>query len=111
LLSFGTDRIKKKESETQMEQYFGSNKAIDEGMYADESGGNYDDYDDDMGVGSGEAMMRIDSSSAGAFMPHGHAGVMTAEKIVHTDFFNDFGDLFDTDSFALNATTTGHVTA
>jgi len=44
-------------------------------------------------------------------MPHGHAGVMTAEKIVHTDFFNDFGDLFDTDSFALNATTTGHVTA
>jgi len=36
---------------------------------------------------------------------------MGTEKIVHTDFFNDFGDLFDTDNFALNATTTGHVTA
>ncbi|CAF4349078.1 unnamed protein product, partial [Adineta steineri] len=43
-----------------MDQYFGISKAIDEGMYADESGGNFDDYDDDMGVGSGEALTRID---------------------------------------------------
>lgn len=94
-----------------MDLHFGASKAIDEGMYADESGGNFDDYDDDMVVGSGEAMMRIDSSSG--FVPHHphHVPLMTTEKIVHTDFFNDFGDLFDTDSFALNATTTGHVTA
>ncbi|CAF0717257.1 unnamed protein product [Adineta steineri] len=96
-----------------MDQYFGISKAIDEGMYADESGGNFDDYDDDMGVGSGEAMMRIDSSSTTGFMSHHphHMTLMAAEKIVHTDFFNDFGDLFDTDNFALNATTAGHVTA
>lgn len=96
-----------------MDQYFGAAKAIDEGMYADESGGNFDDYDDDMGVGSGEAMMRIDSSSTTGFMSHHahHLTLMAAEKIVHTDFFNDFGDLFDTDNFALNATTAGHVTA
>ncbi|CAF0722398.1 unnamed protein product [Rotaria sordida] len=91
-----------------MNQYF--TKPIDEGMYADETGGNCDDYDDDMGVGSGEAMMRIDSSSATGYMSH-HLSLMATEKIVHGDFFNDFGDLFDTDSFALNATTTGHVTA
>ena len=95
-----------------MDLNFGTSKAIDEGMYADESGGNFDDYDDDMGAASGEAMMRIDSSSAGFMSHHAHhVGLMTTEKIVHTDFFNDFGDLFDTDSFALNATTTGHVTA
>ncbi len=95
-----------------MDQYFGATKPIDEGMYADESGGNFDDYDDDMGVGGGE-MMRIDSSSTTGFMSHHphHLTMMGAEKIVHTDFFNDFGDLFDTDNFALNATTTGHVTA
>jgi hypothetical protein len=95
-----------------MDNYFGTTKAIDEGMYADESGGNFDDYDDEMGVGSGEAMMRIDSSTAG-FMSHHphHLTLMGTEKIVHTDFFNDFGDLFDTDNFALNATATGHVTA
>jgi hypothetical protein len=95
-----------------MDQYFGA-KPIDEGMYADESGGNFDDYDDDMGVGSGEAMMRIDSSSTTGFMSHHphHLTLVAAEKIVHTDFFNDFGDLFDSDNFALNATTTGHVTA
>ena len=96
-----------------MDQYFGMTKAIDEGMYADETGGNFDDYDDDMGVGSGEAMMRIDSSSTTGFMSHHphHMTLMAAEKIVHTDFFNDFGDLFDTDSFTLNSTTAGHVTA
>ncbi|CAF2392840.1 unnamed protein product [Rotaria sp. Silwood2] len=91
-----------------MNQYF--TKPIDEGMYADEAGGNCDDYDDDMGVGSGEAMMRIDSSSTAGYMSH-HLSLMATEKIVHADFFNDFGDLFDTDNFALNATTTGHVTA
>ena len=37
--------------------------------------------------------------------------MMTTEKVVHGDFFNDFGDLFDADNWALNATTTGHVTA
>jgi hypothetical protein len=42
--------------------------------------------------------------------PH-HLTLMATEKIVHADFFNDFGDLFDTDNFAVNATTTGHVTA
>lgn len=93
-----------------MDQYFAAGKPIDEGMYADEAGGNFDDFDDDMGVASGEAMMRIDSSSATGFMSH-HLNLMAAEKIVHADFFNDFGDLFDTDSFALNATTTAHVTA
>ncbi|CAF5183746.1 unnamed protein product [Rotaria magnacalcarata] len=93
-----------------MNQYFSNSKAIDEGMYADESGGNCDYDDDDMGVGSGEAMMRLDSSSTAGFMSH-HIPIMATEKVVHADFFNDFGDLFDADSFALNATTTGHVTA
>ena len=92
-----------------MDHFFSAAKPIDEGMYADEAGGNCDDYEDDMGVGSGEAMMRIDSSSTTGFMPH-HLSMMTAEKVVHSDFFNDFGDLFDADNFALNATTTGHVT-
>ena len=99
-----------------MDQYFNSSKAVDEGMYADESGGNFDDYDDDMGNGSGEAMMRLDSSSGTGFMSHHphHMTLMATEKVVHTDFFNDFGDLFDTDNFVLNTTTsatTGHVTA
>ena len=97
-----------------MDQYFGNSKPIDEGMYADEAGGNFDDFEDDMGAGSGEAMMRIDSSSAAGFMSHHshHLTLMAAERIIHTDFFNDFGDLFDTDNFNLNtASTTGHTTA
>ncbi len=40
-----------------------------------------------------------------------HLTLMTAEKVVDTDFFNDFSGLFYTDNFALNATTAGHVTA
>jgi len=92
-----------------MDYYLGSTtKPIDEGMYPDETGGNFDYDDDDMG-GSGEAMMRIDSSTVGGFMSHHHhlsSMIMTAEKIVHGDFFNDFGDLFDTDNFVINDTTT-----
>lgn len=96
-----------------MDHYFSAAKPVDEGMYADESGGNFDDYDDDMGVASGEGIMRIDSSSTTGFMSH-HShqmALMAAEKIVHQDFFNDFGDLFDADNFTLNATTAGHVIA
>ena len=93
-----------------MDHYFTNTKPIDEGMYADESGPNFDDYEDVMGMGSGEAMMRIDSSSTTSFVPH-HLPLVSSEKIVHTDFFNDFGDLFDADNFVLNATTTEHMKA
>lgn len=93
-----------------MDQFFASGKPIDEGMYTDEVAGNFDEYDDEMGGAGGEAMMRIDSSTTAGSMAH-HVALMGAEKIVHTDFFNDFGDLFDTDNFALNATNPGHVTA
>lgn len=88
-----------------MDPYFGNNKPIDEGMYADEAGGNFDDFEDDMGAGSGEAMMRIDSSSSAGFMSH-QLTLMAAERIIHTDFFNDFGDLFDADNFTVNTANT-----
>jgi len=93
-----------------MDQFFGAGKPIDEGMYTDETGGNFDEFEDDMAGPTADAMMRIDSSTAAGTMPH-HLTLLGTEKIVHTDFFNDFGDLFDTDSFALNATNVGHVTA
>lgn len=93
-----------------MDSFYGSGKPIDEGMYADDGSTNFDDLDDDMAVGSGEAMMRIDLSTTAGFMPQ-HLSMMTTEKIVHTDFFNDFGDLFDPDNFALNANNSGQTTA
>jgi hypothetical protein len=86
-----------------MDTYFTATKPIDEGMYTDDAAGNFDDFDDDMGVGSGEATMRIDSSSVTGSMSH-HSTLLGTEKIVHTDFFNDFIDLFDTDSFAVKPT-------
>ena len=93
-----------------MDHYYATGKPIDEGMYADDGGTNFDDLDDEMAVGSGEAVMRIDSSSATGFAPH-HFSLMATEKIVHTDFFNDFGDLYDPDSFSTNTATTLPTTA